>query len=165
MTDFTTEAGRRPVPPSCPLQRDKLVPKFCQVIPSTLDALDSLLEEATAVVKEMCCVPEEIGDVELALQEALANAILHGNQSDSNKKVVVACFCECEAGGGLLLVVRDEGAGFDPSEVPDPTRAQAIYSGHGRGIFLMRQFLDEVRFRNGGREVELRKRGEPACSS
>jgi len=149
--------------PVCPLRRDRLVSQFCEVIPSTLDALDAILEHVMPVVKAMCCAPGEVEDVELALREALANAILHGNQSDPAKKVIVAGFCECEADGGLLLVVRDEGSGFDPAQVPDPTSAEAIYSGHGRGIFLMRQFMDEVRFRSGGSEVELCKRGKAGC--
>ncbi len=113
-----------------------------------------------AAVKDMACAPEEekLGDVELALHEALANAILHGNESDPNRKVVVACFCECGADTGLLLVVKDEGSGFDPNQVPDPTAAEVVYSNHGRGIFLMRHLMDEVRHLGGGCEVELRKR-------
>ena len=161
----TLQAVRSSESISCPLQRDKLIVQFCQVIPSTLDALDAMLEQVMPVVKTMCCAPEEIEDVELALREALANAILHGNRSHPTKKVIVAGFCECEADGGLLLVVRDEGSGFDPAQVPDPTSAEAIYSAHGRGIFLMRQFMDEVRFRGGGSEVELRKQGKPGCSA
>jgi serine/threonine-protein kinase RsbW len=147
------------------LQRDKLVSKFCKVIPTTLTALDDVLEEVMPVVRGMCCAPEDTDNMELALREALANAILHGNEGDPKKQVVVACFCECEEGGGVLLVVRDEGPGFDPDTVPDPTASESIYSGHGRGIYLMRQFMDEVQFRNGGREVELRKRGKPECRS
>ena len=79
----------------------------------------------------------------------------HGNESDPNKKVVVACFCECGTDAGLLLLVRDEGSGFDPNEIPDPTAAQLVYSNHGRGIFLMRHLMDEVRHLEGGREVEF----------
>ncbi|MBI3669668.1 MAG: ATP-binding protein [Acidobacteria bacterium] len=135
-----------------------MVSKFCEVIPSTLDALDAVHDKVMTVVQSLPCVPEEFEDVAVALREALANAVLHGNQNDPAKRVVVACFCECEANGGLLLVVRDEGAGFNPSEVPDPTQAECIDSEHGRGIFLMRQFMDDVRYRKGGREVEIRKR-------
>ena len=148
---------------SCPLRRERLVPRFCQVIPSTVGALEAVLPHLLPIVQAMCCAPEEIEEVELVVREALANAVLHGNQNDPNKKVVVAGFCDCEGEGGLLLVVRDEGSGFDPAEVPDPTTTQSIYSGHGRGIFLMRHFMDEVRFLNGGSEVELRKRTKPTC--
>lgn len=157
MLDSSNQLQASPVG-SCPLRRDKLVSKFCEVIPSSPAGLDSVLENTMTVVKGMACAPEKAEQVELSLREALVNAILHGNRADPAKKVMVACFCECEANGGLLLVVRDEGAGFDPSEVPDPIQAQSIDSEHGRGIFLMRQFMDDVRYRNGGREVEIRKR-------
>lgn len=151
-------------PDPCPLKRDKLVSSFCATIPSALPALEEVVEKALAAVKTMPCAPEEVDAVELALREALANAILHGNEGHPNKKVIVACFCECEGPGNLLLVIRDEGLGFDPAKVPDPTTAQAIYSGHGRGIFLMRQLMDDVRYQAGGCEVELRKRGEAPCA-
>lgn len=151
----------------CPLRREQLVSQFCEVIPSTLPALDAVLGKTMAAVKNMACAPEEekLGDVELALHEALANAVLHGNRSDPHKKVVVACFCECGADAGLLLVVRDEGSGFDPNQIPDPTAAEAVYSNHGRGIFLMRHLMDQMRHLEGGSEVELRKRREGPCSS
>jgi serine/threonine-protein kinase RsbW len=143
---------------SCPLRRDKLISEFCEVIPSTLDALNSIQDRVLAVVKNLSCAPLELEGLSIALREALANAILHGNQGDPSKRVVVACFCECDRDGGLLLVVRDEGLGFNPEEVPDPTGAEAIHSFHGRGIFMMRHFMDEVRFENDGTEVQLRKR-------
>jgi serine/threonine-protein kinase RsbW len=115
-------------------------------------------DRVLAVVKNLPCAPQEPEGLSIALREALANAILHGNQSDPSKHMVVACFCECDKDGGLLLVVRNEGPGFNPDEVPDPTSAEAIHSFHGRGIFMMRHFMEEVRFENGGTEVLLRKR-------
>lgn len=157
MNDSASQLNAGPAETSS-LRRDKLVSKFCEIIPSSLAGLDWVLEKTMTVVKGMACAPEKAEHVELSLREALVNAILHGNRADPAKKVMVACFCECEANGGLLLVVRDEGAGFDPSDVPDPTQAQSIDSEHGRGIFIMRQFMDEVNYRTGGREVELRKR-------
>jgi serine/threonine-protein kinase RsbW len=142
----------------CPLRRDKLVSEFCEVIPSTLEALNEIQDRVMEVVQRLPCAPKEMDDITVSLREALANAILHGNHNDPSKRVLVACFCECEADGGLLLVVRDEGQGFDPHEVPDPTGAEAIDSWHGRGIYLMRHFMDDVRFESGGSEVLLRKR-------
>ncbi len=145
---------------SCPLRRDKLISRFCEVVPSTLEALNAVQDKVLAVVKGLPCAPGELEGVSIAFREALANAVLHGNRNDPSKRVVVACFCECEEGGGLLLVVQDEGRGFDPKEVPDPTGATAIGSWHGRGIFLMRHYMDEVRFEHGGSEVLLRKKKE-----
>lgn len=142
----------------CPLRRERLVSRFCELVPSTIEAVNELEERLLAEIQRMPCAPEEIEGVSLALREALANAVLHGNRSDPRKRVQVACFCDESENGGLLLVVRDEGAGFDPANVPDPTGAEAIHEAHGRGIFLMRHFLDEVRFAHGGSEVRLRKR-------
>lgn len=151
--------------PACPLRGDHLLPQFCDVIPSTVTALDAVVDKTMQVVEAACCAPEKLDPVELALREALANAILHGNREDPRKQVLVACYCEAGSEGGLLLWVRDQGAGFDPTAVPDPTTAAAIYAGHGRGIFLMRQVMDQVRYRDGGREVELRQRGKSPCPS
>lgn len=158
MTKVNVQSGAGDDRMSCPLRRDKLISEFCEVIPSTLDALNSIQDRVLAVVRDLPCAPQEMEGLSVALREALANAILHGNQGDPSKRVAVACFCECDRDGGLLLVVRDEGPGFDPNEVPDPTGAEAIHSFHGRGIFMMRHFMDEVRFENGGSEVLLRKR-------
>lgn len=143
---------------SCPLRRDKLVSRFCEVIPSTLDALNQVQDRVMAGLKDLPCAPEDLAGVSIALREALANAVLHGNREDPTKRVVVACFCEGQGDGRVLLVVRDEGPGFDPGEVPDPTGAEAVHELHGRGIYLIRHFMDEVRFEQGGSEVLLRKR-------
>jgi serine/threonine-protein kinase RsbW len=61
----------------------------------------------------------------------------------------------------MLLVVRDAGPGFDPTQVPDPTTAENIYAGHGRGIFLMRQLMDHVQYEEGGRQVVMKKASRP----
>lgn len=146
---------------ACPFRWEGMVSSFCRVIPSTLQEMEALLAEIVQVLATLLCTPADTDSVELALREALANAILHGNQADRSKKVVVACFCDPGPQGGLLIVVSDEGAGFDPQRVPSPTAAETIYSGHGRGIFLMRQLMDDVQFRDNGRTVGLRKRGAP----
>ncbi len=158
MANSNNSSGAGDARISCPLRRDNLVSEFCEVIPSTVEALNPTEEKVMAAVKNLPCAPEELLGVSLSLREALANAILHGNQNDPARRVLVACFCECEPDGGLLLVVRDEGPGFNPDEVPDPTGAAAIHDSHGRGIFLMRHLMDEVHFVQGGSEVLLRKR-------
>src|ERR1019366_8009411 len=94
-------------------------------------------------------------EIELALREALANAILHGCKADPSKKI------ECSVTGdkdhGILIVVRDPGTGFDPAKLPCPTDEQNLYSEHGRGIYLINKLMDEVRYERNGTEIHMRK--------
>ncbi len=93
--------------------------------------------------------------IKLTLEEAMANAVKHGNLGDPTKKVTIrysitpeqACFCVC-----------DEGAGFDPADVPDPTSPERLPLPDGRGIMLMQAYMDELYFRKRGREVFFMKR-------
>lgn len=94
-------------------------------------------------------------EIEIALREALANAVFHGNGQSAEKKVLVRAYCD--PARGLVIAVRDEGAGFDPATVPDPRSKDRLELTHGRGIFLMRELMDHVEHRRGGREVVLFK--------
>jgi serine/threonine-protein kinase RsbW len=93
-------------------------------------------------------------DIEIALREALANAVIHGNHENPGKQVYVGC-----RGGTdeVSIVIRDEGLGFDSGDVPDPTAPENIKSSHGRGIYLMKTLMDELRFERGGTVVYMRK--------
>ncbi|HVN18989.1 MAG TPA: ATP-binding protein [Dongiaceae bacterium] len=95
-------------------------------------------------------------DIEVALREALLNAIIHGNKEDPQKRVYVTIFCAAD--GEVAMTIRDEGPGFDSSSVPDPTVPEHRMSAHGRGIYLMRALMDEVSFEEGGNVVFMRKR-------
>jgi serine/threonine-protein kinase RsbW len=94
--------------------------------------------------------------VEIAVREAVANAVIHGNREDPRKRVYVVCGCTLE--GHLLLSIGDEGSGFDVGGIADPTAPENLLLTHGRGLRLMRTFMDEVRFENGGAVVRLIKR-------
>ncbi len=107
------------------------------------------------MARRMDCAAGKEFEIETALREALANAILHGCKNDPTKKV--QCCVSCDEEHGLLIVVRDPGTGFDPVQVPDPLEGQNIYSNHGRGIFLINQLMDEVRFERNGTEIHMRK--------
>jgi len=124
-------------------------------IPSTVDAIEPLMEKLGPVIHRN--LPEEDAEIDLALREALANAVIHGNRRDSSKKVRV--FCRSAKNGTVDLIVRDEGRGFDPSSVADPLSAANVLSGHGRGVYLMKALMDEVRFAKGGKQVHMRKSG------
>lgn len=139
----------------CPFKREDLILRFWQTIPSTLPAVNRVIRRILRVARTMGCARGELDKVELALREALLNAIMHGSRGDPKRKVSVGCLCDETK--GMLLVVRDAGPGFDPAQVPDPTTAENIYSSHGRGIFLMRALMDEVHFEAGGRQVLLKK--------
>jgi serine/threonine-protein kinase RsbW len=96
--------------------------------------------------------------IEIAINEALANAVIHGNHENQEKQVHVACRCSMD--GEVLVSVRDEGEGFDSRVVPDPTEAQRLLLPHGRGLHLMKALMDEVMFEENGTVVRMRKRME-----
>jgi len=95
-------------------------------------------------------------EIELALREALVNAIVHGNEQDPRKRVYVNCRCTTD--GEVSITVEDEGHGFENDAVPDPTSPENLLRTHGRGIYLIRTLMDEVDFEQGGSVVRMRKR-------
>jgi serine/threonine-protein kinase RsbW len=123
-------------------------------LPSAVNAISPFVDKLMILINKCRCVPEGESDVEIALREALANAIIHGNREDARKQVHVSCRC---ASAGVSIIVRDEGQGFDINKVPDPTAPENIGSVHGRGIYLMKTLMDEVRFEEGGAVVHMRK--------
>lgn len=91
--------------------------------------------------------------VRLAVEEALTNAFTHGNQNDSKKSVILQCRVDKDA---IEIEIQDQGKGFDPSAVPDPTRPENLSIPAGRGIVLMRSFMTEVRFLPPGNHVVMK---------
>ena len=125
------------------------------LMPSDVKAISPLLDRVIRLIEESRCVAGEEPAVELALREALNNAVVHGNRLDPGKLVQV--YCRCELGKELRLVVRDQGIGFDSDGVPDPLALENLQAEHGRGILLMRSQMDEVSFERGGTEVHMHK--------
>ena len=105
------------------------------------------------------CVCGEEEFVELALREALSNAMIHGNRLDPRKLVHVRCYCDF--GKGVFILVRDQGPGFDPNNVPNPLAVENLGAEHGRGIHLMKLAMDDVSFERRGTEVRMRKASGP----
>jgi serine/threonine-protein kinase RsbW len=95
-------------------------------------------------------------NIEMALHEALTNAVVHGNHEDPYKLVHVACRCSID--GQVSITIRDQGQGFDTRAVPDPTTTENLLSTHGRGIYLMQALMDEVSFDEGGVVVHMCKK-------
>jgi serine/threonine-protein kinase RsbW len=153
-----TPSGDDPLDPT-EVDRRELALRYRVTISSTREAIGTAADEILGVAREIGCDEDEVTDISIALREALANAIIHGNSSDPDKHVLVRCYTHAEL--GMLVAIRDEGPGFDPDHVPDPTRAERIHLHHGRGVFMMRELMDRVMHRKGGREVVLyKKRGK-----
>lgn len=125
-------------------------------IPSETDAISPLVERLMLLIEGSQCIAGEEHAVEIALREALNNAVVHGNRLDANKIVHVRC--RCTVGKGIFITVSDQGAGFDLDPVPDPLSVENLMAEHGRGIHLMKLLMDEVRFERRGAEVRMAKR-------
>jgi serine/threonine-protein kinase RsbW len=119
-------------------------------------AVDPVVQAIMASVREMEGVDGKEDAIELALQEALANAVIHGAKEDPSK--IVECLVGRDQERGILIVVRDPGTGFNPQAIPGCTVGENVYSNHGRGIFLINQLMDEVEFRKNGTEIHMVKR-------
>ncbi len=142
--------------PSCNFDSTKLALKLSVTLSADRNAIDSVVQSIMKVVREMKCASGREDAIELALSEALANAVVHGAGSDPAK--LVECDVACDEERGMLIVVRDPGPGFDASRLPDPCRGENIFSTHGRGIYLINQLMDEVRFHKNGTEIHMIKR-------
>jgi len=119
-------------------------------------SVDPVVEQVMESVRQMKCVDGKEDAIELSLQEALANAVVHGAKEDPSK--VVECLVMCDPQAGILIIVRDPGEGFDPKAIPACTMGENLYSNHGRGIFLINQLMDEVKFHKNGTEIHMVKR-------
>src|SRR5579864_8028657 len=113
-------------------------------IPSEVKAISPLVDRLMRIIEGSHCITDEEDAVELALQEALSNAVVHGNRLDAHKLVHVRC--RCKVGKGISLIVSDQGQGFDAHAIPDPMTAENHGAEHGRGIQLMRYSMDKVSF-------------------
>ena len=119
-----------------------------------IDGLERAVEQIMELVRRLPCASVDLD--ELALHEALANAVVHGNRQDARKSVQICG--GCERSGDLLLAITDQGDGFDHNLVPDPTATDNLFSKHGRGILLMSRLMDSLEFQLNGRQLIIRKR-------
>jgi serine/threonine-protein kinase RsbW len=140
--------------PKCEFESKNLILKLQKTLQARVEAIPSFVEGIMKIVQSIGCAAGKEREVEVALLEALANAVVHGCKNDPNK--VVECCVACDESRGLLIVIRDPGPGFDPSSIPSPIVGQNLFSTHGRGIFLINQLMDEVRYEKGGTEIHMK---------
>lgn len=127
-------------------------------IESKIEFVDMVSSVVKNVSSKMGFEEDDINWIELAIHEAVINAITHGNKHAADKQVDVKFVLEQDT---LTIYVRDRGEGFDPNQLPDPTDADNLLKPSGRGIFYMRTFMDEVEHSThpeGGSVVRLTKR-------
>ena len=128
------------------------------VLPSHIEAVADAAA-AAADFARTCGLSEEAAfGIDMAVREAITNAIVHGNKEDDTKQVEMTLNCSSRA---VEIEVSDQGAGFDPVSVPDPTAAENLMKTSGRGNFLMRNLMDEVDWSSsadGGTTVTMVKR-------
>jgi serine/threonine-protein kinase RsbW len=135
---------------------DKLKLRVRVALAADRKAVDQVVVQVMEAINDVKCVNGKGDAIELALQEALANAVVHGAKEDPSK--VVECLVACDDERGVLIIVRDPGEGFDPGGIASCTMGENLYSNHGRGIFLINQLMDEVSFRKNGTEIHMVKR-------
>ncbi len=123
------------------------------VLESKLKSVEAVDELISKVREEYSISEDYCNDIWVVLNEAVSNAIKHGNKFDPTKKVRLSFESKVER--FLSFKVKDEGRGFDPDKVPDPTSPSRIYEPNGRGIFLMRKLSHQVTFSDDGRCVEM----------
>lgn len=132
--------------------------RFDLSIPSEPSAGQLVNDRVIDAMEQHGYPPRDVFGVRLALEEALVNAIKHGNGLDPDKSVHVHCEINDEK---IRIRIRDEGPGFDPSDVPDPTEEDNLEKPSGRGLMLMRAFMSAIEYNETGNQVTLEKqRGE-----
>ena len=136
------------------MSEDRWVWQCERVIPSETGAGAPLLQEVLGQLEKNDWIQHDIFSVHLAMEEALVNAIRHGNRLDADKHVHVACRVSPEL---IRIEITDEGEGFDPSSVPDPTDPANIEAPSGRGLMLMRSFMSRVEYNDVGNRVVMEK--------
>jgi serine/threonine-protein kinase RsbW len=137
------------------MTRDRWDWSIEEVIPSMRGAGRHVIEEVLERLSEHRWSSHDIFGVRLALEEAIVNAMKHGNRLDANKLVRVACKMTPEH---FWAEVADEGCGFDPADVPDPTDPARLDAPNGRGIMLMRNYMNRVEYNERGNIVVMEKR-------
>jgi serine/threonine-protein kinase RsbW len=129
---------------------------------SSLGMLDFVQMISEYIARTVGLDDDSVHWVTVAVRESVVNAIKHGNGNDVRKRVQVEFISlQDREGPGIAILVRDEGCGFDPVTLPDPVAPENLLKTHGRGIFLMRTFMDEMSFERteqGGMQVRMVKR-------
>lgn len=126
--------------------------RVCFTLDSTLDSVDRAEQSAARTAAEAGFPEDQVHQISMAVREAMVNAVLHGNRYDPQRKVEFLM----ELGPRALVVsIRDQGEGLDVANLPDPLAPENLLRPSGRGVFLMRAFMDEVRINSSPSGTEI----------
>ena len=120
---------------------------------SSLETIDNAEQKATLIATELGLPEDEIMQISMAVREGAVNAVLHGNAYAPEKKVILAFE---RTGNDFIITIRDQGPGMDLSRIPNPLAPENLLKTSGRGIFLMRSFMDVVEIRPSETGTELK---------
>ena len=123
-------------------------------IPSIYAQAKKAEDGIIAAARDHSYSEEDIFALQLSLEEALSNAIRHGNKQDPGKTITIRYYVNRDR---IDIYIADEGTGFDPIKVPDPTKAENLESPHGRGILLMRAYMNLVEYNDTGNVIHIVK--------
>ncbi len=143
-------------PGRCFFERDGLLLRLELTFLADVDAIAPVVERVMGLADEMGCSRGKEFEIEVALREALVNAVVHGCRKDPAQSVQLSVWCD--RARGMLLVVRDPGPGFDVDSLPNPVMGDHIFSRGGRGIYMINRLMDEVRILGRGTEIHMLKR-------
>ena len=120
------------------------------ILDSTFEEVERLEDYLNELQEWADFSDEDYARIMLTLSEAATNAIVHGNKENPNKKVTIRCKLVDKK---LVISVKDEGAGFDPSNIPDPLKEENLLNVGGRGVYLIKEYADELRFEENGTKL------------
>ena len=140
---------------------DPTTSRISYTLDSSLDSVNKIEQTAEVTAQRAGFDEDTVSHVAMAVREAAVNAVLHGNSYDPNKHITASFETTPES---LIVRITDQGPGLNPDTLPDPLAPENILRGSGRGIFLIRAFMDEVNFRqlHPGTELTLIKHRTPA---
>jgi serine/threonine-protein kinase RsbW len=136
------------------MSEDHWVWQCDRTIPSDTGVGRQLLDEVLTELATLQWPARDVFSIHLAIDEAIVNAILHGNALDATKHVRILCWISADK---FRIEIIDEGEGFDPDGLPDPTSPCRLGCPSGRGVMLMRTFMSRVEFHDRGNHVVMEK--------
>ena len=140
---------------------DSTTSRVSFTLDSSLDSVNKVEQTGEQYAARAGFDEDTVQHIAMAVREAAVNAVLHGNAYDKNKHITASFETTTDS---LIIRITDQGPGLDPDSIPDPLAPENILRGSGRGIFLIRAFMDEVNFRqlHPGTELTLIKHRTPA---